>query len=43
MPVASPEHFFPLVTDRGVLLINKLAVLSTRLYETSPHPVPDAG
>jgi hypothetical protein len=36
-----PEHFFPLVTERGVILINKLAILNTRLYESSPRPVPD--
>ena len=36
-----PEHFFPLVTERGIVLVNKLAVLNTRLYETSPRPVPD--
>lgn len=37
-----PEHFFPLVTERGVVLVNKLCVLSTRLFETSPEPVTDA-
>lgn len=36
-----PEHFFPLVTERGVVLVNKLAVINTRLYEGSPRPVPD--
>jgi hypothetical protein len=37
----SPEHFFPLVTERGVVLVNKLCVSSTRLYEASPEPVTD--
>lgn len=36
-----PEHFFPLLTERGVALVNKLAVLSMRLYEGSPEPVAD--
>ena len=34
-----PEHFFPLVTDQGIYFVNKLAVLSARLYESSPEPV----
>lgn len=37
----SPEHFFPLITEEGVVLVNKLCVLSTRLYEASPEPVAD--
>jgi hypothetical protein len=37
----SPEHFFPLVTEQGIMLVNKLCVLSTRLYEASPEPVSD--
>ena len=37
----SPEHFFPLVTERGMVLVNKLCVLSTRLFEASPEPVAD--
>ena len=37
----SPEHFFPLITERGVVLVNKLCVLSTRLFEASPEPVAD--
>jgi len=37
-----PEHFFPLVTERGVVLVNKLCVMSTRLYEVSPEPVTEA-
>ena len=37
----SPEHFFPLITERGIVLVNKLCVLSTRLYEASPEPVSD--
>lgn len=37
----SPEHFFPLITEQGVVLVNKLCVLSTRLYEASPEPVAD--
>jgi hypothetical protein len=36
-----PEHFFPLVTEKGVVLVNKLCMLSTRLFEPSPEPVPD--
>ena len=35
------EHFFPLITERGIVLVNKLCVLSTRLYEASPEPVSD--
>jgi hypothetical protein len=35
----SPEHFFPLITEEGVVLVNKLCVMSTRLYEHSPEPV----
>ena len=37
----SPEHFFPLVTETGMVLVNKLCVLSTRLFEASPEPVAD--
>lgn len=37
----TPEHFFPLVTDHGVVLVNKLCLLTTRLYEASPEPVAD--
>jgi hypothetical protein len=38
-----PDDFFPLVTENGVLLVNKLAVLDTRLFESSPLPVGPAG
>ena len=31
----------PLVTERGVVLVNKLCVLSTRLFEASPEPIPE--
>ena len=37
-----PEHFFPLATDQGVVLVNKLCVITTRLYEASPAPVVEA-
>jgi hypothetical protein len=32
------EDFFPLVTDAGIVLVNKRHVASTRLFETSPAP-----
>jgi hypothetical protein len=34
-----PEDFFPLVTPRGVLLVNKLQVADVRLFESSPLPL----
>lgn len=36
-----PDPFFPLVTEHRVVLVNKLCVLSTRLYEASPEPIAD--
>src|SRR5258706_7252560 len=33
------EDFYPLVTDHGVVLINKHRVLHARVYESSPLPV----
>ena len=35
----SEEDFFPLVTKRGIVLINKHRVLHTRVFESSPMPV----
>jgi hypothetical protein len=34
-----PDDYFALVTVDGVRLVNKLAVLDTRVYESSPLPV----
>jgi hypothetical protein len=34
-----PEDFFALVTADGVRLVNKHAVLDTRVYESSPLPI----
>jgi hypothetical protein len=34
-----PDDFFALVTADGVRLVNKHAVLDTRVYESSPLPV----
>jgi hypothetical protein len=36
------EEFFPFVTVRGVLLVNKLQVSETRLFESSPLPLGSA-
>lgn len=33
------EDFFPLVTDKGIVVINKHRVLYTRVYQSSPLPV----
>jgi hypothetical protein len=37
------EDFFPLVTEQGIVLLNKQRVLYTRVYQTSPLPVGAAG
>lgn len=37
------EDWFPLVTDDGVVLINKLQVVETRLFESSPLPIGSDG
>lgn len=37
------EDFFPLVTNHGIVLLNKQRVLYTRAYESSPLPVNVAG
>ena len=33
------DDFFPLVTEQGVVLLNKHRVLHTRVYESSPMPL----
>ena len=33
------EDFFPLVTEKGIVVINKHRVLYTRVYQTSPLPL----
>jgi hypothetical protein len=34
-----PDDFFPIATKKGVCLVNKLRVSSTRVYESSPAPL----
>jgi hypothetical protein len=37
------DDFFPLVTEQGVVLLNKTHVLYTRVYESSPLPLGTGG
>jgi len=37
------DDWFPLVVDDGIVLVNKLQLIETRLFETSPLPITPTG